>query len=139
MPDTAPAPTAASPFLAGLRGRCPRCGEGALFAGYLKPADACPRCGLDYSFIDSGDGPAVFVIFAAGFLIVPPAVVVDLLFHPPMWANILVWTLVLLAVSLGLLRLFKGGMIALQFQHKAEEARLDHHDPGNHRDGGPAP
>ena len=119
MPETGPAPTAASPAWAGARGRCPRCGTGQLFAGFLAPAVACDRCGLDYGFIDSGDGPAVFVIFVAGFLVVPPAIIVDLLFHPPMWASIPLWTLVLLAVSLVFLRVFKGAMIGIQYQTSA--------------------
>ena len=53
-----------SPFSAGFRCVCPRCGEGDLFAGYLKVAPRCESCGLDLAFADSGDGPAVFVIFA---------------------------------------------------------------------------
>ena len=52
MTDTAP-----NPFAAGFRCRCPRCGQGRLFAGFLTLAPACDRCGLDYSFVDSGDGP----------------------------------------------------------------------------------
>ena len=48
-----------SPFSAGMRGRCPRCGEGDLYAGFLKVHSQCESCGLDLKFADSGDGPAV--------------------------------------------------------------------------------
>ena len=50
------------PIGRGLRGRCPRCGEGRLFQGFLSLRTACDKCGLNYNFADAGDGPAVFVI-----------------------------------------------------------------------------
>ena len=68
------APSApASPALAGLLGRCPACGRGRLFKGYIAMPPACEACGLDYGFADSGDGPAVFVMLIAGFLATLPA------------------------------------------------------------------
>ena len=56
------------PLLAGLKGRCPNCGSGRLFSGFLKVAPACDHCGYDLAKADSGDGPAVFVILIAGFI-----------------------------------------------------------------------
>ena len=41
-----------SPLKTGLRARCPRCGEGPVFKGYLSLRESCPKCGLDYSFAD---------------------------------------------------------------------------------------
>ncbi|MEQ8165157.1 MAG: DUF983 domain-containing protein, partial [Alphaproteobacteria bacterium] len=64
-----------APLRAGLRQRCPRCGEGRLFDGYLKVAERCPVCGLELGRHDSGDGPAVFVIFILGALVVALALV----------------------------------------------------------------
>ena len=64
------APTNNLPIGRGLRGRCPRCGEGRLFHGFLSLRPACERCGLDYGFADAGDGPAVFVILIGGFIVV---------------------------------------------------------------------
>ena len=52
-----------SPMAAGLRGRCPRCGEGHMFDGFLALQNSCDNCGLDYDFADSADGPAVFIMF----------------------------------------------------------------------------
>ena len=74
-----------NPFLAGLRGRCPRCGEGRLFSGYLKIADSCEACGLDFRGEDAGDGPAVFIMFAVGFIVVPLALVAEVAFSPPVY------------------------------------------------------
>ena len=83
--------TETSPFLAGLLGRCPRCGKGALFRKYLKVADACGVCGLDFSSEDSGDGPAVFVMSIVGFIVVPAALALELAVSPPVWLHMLLW------------------------------------------------
>jgi uncharacterized protein (DUF983 family) len=115
----------ASPYLAGLRGRCPRCGKGRLFDGFLDLAKRCEACGLDYSVADPGDGPAVFVILIAGFLVVGLAVVVEFLFRPPYWVHAVLWIPLVLASTLGLLRPLKGVLVALQFHHKAAQGRLD--------------
>jgi uncharacterized protein (DUF983 family) len=114
-----------SPYLAGLKCRCPRCGEGRLFSGYLDLAPRCDKCRLDYSFADAGDGPAVFVILIAGFLIVGLAVVVEFIWRPPYWVHALLWIPLVLAVTLGLLRPLKVLLVALQFHHKAAEGRID--------------
>jgi uncharacterized protein (DUF983 family) len=116
---------AISPYTAGLRGRCPRCGEGKLFGGFLDLAPGCDRCGLDYSFADAGDGPAVFVILIAGFVVVGAALVTEALWRPSYWVHAALWLPLLLLLTLGLLRPLKGLLVALQFHHKAEEGRLD--------------
>jgi len=116
-----------SPVSTGLRGRCPRCGEGHLFDGFLTVKPACSACGLDYSFSDSGDGPAVFVILLAGFLICGLALVVEVKYTPPLWLHAVIFLPLVLVVCLGLLRPMKGVMIALQYRHSAREGRLDTH------------
>lgn len=114
-----------SPVAAGLKGRCPRCGKGALFKQILNLRERCPACGLDYKFIDTGDGPAVFAIFILGFLIMGGALALEFTYFPPVWVHVLVWGLLTPLIALGLLRLIKGALIGLQFKHKAEEGRLD--------------
>jgi uncharacterized protein (DUF983 family) len=114
----------ASTLLAGILGRCPACGHGKLFSGYLTLAPACDRCGLDYKFADSGDGPAVFVILVTGFIIVGAALVVEMTYKPPYWLHALLWGSLGILLPLLLLRSFKGMLIALQYKHKAEEGRL---------------
>jgi uncharacterized protein (DUF983 family) len=108
-----------------VRCRCPRCGRGRLFTGFLTLASRCESCGLDYGFADAGDGPAVFVILIAGFLVVGAAVIVEFVWRPPYWVHALLWIPLILAVTLGLLRPLKGLLVALQFHHKAEEGRPD--------------
>ncbi len=120
--------TEPSPFLAGLRGRCPRCGEGRLFSSYLKIADTCEACGLDFRGEDAGDGPAVFIMFAVGFIVVPLALVAEVAFSPPLWLHMVLWIPVSLALILIMLPPFKATLYALQYKHAAHEGRLDEPD-----------
>jgi uncharacterized protein (DUF983 family) len=113
------------PMRAALRCKCPRCGEGPLFEGFLKLAPACDRCGLDYKFIDAGDGPAVFVVLLAGCLVLGGALWVEVTYEPPFWVHLVIFLPLTVAVCLGMLRPFKSAMVALQYHNKAEEGRLD--------------
>jgi uncharacterized protein (DUF983 family) len=114
-----------SPIRTGLACRCPRCGKGKLFWGFLTPAPRCEACGLDYAFADAGDGPAVFVIFIAGFIVVGCALITEVLYEPPFWVHALLWGPLILAVTLLPLRLLKGLLIVLQYHHAAAEGRLE--------------
>lgn len=114
-----------SPALAGLLGRCPACGRGRLFKGFIALPPACEACGLDYGFADSGDGPAVFVMLIAGFLALGFVLWFEFTYEPPFWVHLVVSLPVVLIVCLALLRVFKGVLIALQYKHGAAEGRLD--------------
>jgi len=114
-----------SPFKAGLTCSCPRCGKGKLFAGYLKLAPRCSECKLDYSFADAGDGPAVFVILLGGLAAVIAVLVVELLWRPSYWVHAAVGVPTVLIATLVPLRWLKSLLIALQFHHKAAEARSE--------------
>ena len=118
------------PIARGLRGRCPRCGEGKLFQGFLTLRPRCEHCGLDYSFADAGDGPAVFVILIGGAIVVFAALITEVVYQPPYWLHALLWLPSILIVTLVPLRPIKGLMIALQFHHKAQEGRLEHRGDG---------
>ncbi len=111
-----------SAFATGLAGKCPRCGQGRLYAGFLTVVERCTACGLDLKKADSGDGPAVFIIFILGFLVVPAALWVESRFEPPMWLHMAIWPAVILGASLGLLRPMKGVLIALQYRHRASDS-----------------
>ena len=113
-----------NPIVAGLAGRCPRCGKGQMFSGFINLKPACTACGLDYAFADAGDGPAVFIMFLAGFIVVGAALIVEALYHPPYWVHAVLWVPLIVIVTIGPLRPMKGLMIALQYHHKAEEGRF---------------
>lgn len=106
---------------AGLKARCPRCGEGRLFRGFLDVQTRCPVCDLDYSRVDSGDGPAVFVILLVGLVVVGLALWLELAYTPPIWLHLVLWVPLILVLSLGLLRPMKATLIALQYRHKASQ------------------
>jgi uncharacterized protein (DUF983 family) len=116
----------ALPIAKGLLGRCPRCGEGHLFQGFLTLRPRCERCGLDFNFADAGDGPAVFVILIGGFIVVFAALITEVVYQPPYWVHAVLWIPLVLLVTLGPLRPIKGLLIALQYHHKAQEGRLEH-------------
>jgi uncharacterized protein (DUF983 family) len=118
------APSLASTLAAGLAGRCPACSRGKLFSGYLNVAPRCNVCGLDYSFAEAGDGPAVFVILVTGFIVVGAALYVEMVYAPPYWLHAVIWGPLAILLPLLLLRSFKGALVALQYKHKAEEGRL---------------
>jgi uncharacterized protein (DUF983 family) len=113
------------PIGRGLLGRCPRCGEGHLFQGFLTLRPRCEQCGLDYSFADAGDGPAVFVILLGGALVVFAALMTEVVYQPPYWVHAALWLPMILLFTLGPLRAIKGLLIALQYHHKAQEGRLE--------------
>jgi uncharacterized protein (DUF983 family) len=114
-----------SPISVGLAGRCPRCGDGRLFAGFISVAPHCEVCGLDYAFADAGDGPAVFVALFGGFIVLGAALWTEIAYQPPMWVHMVVFLPLTLIVCLGMLRPLKGVLIALQYRNKAEPGRLE--------------
>ncbi|MCQ0987763.1 DUF983 domain-containing protein [Jiella marina] len=115
----------ADPVKAATRGRCPRCGEGRLFAGFLRLEPRCSACGLDYEFADSGDGPAVFVILLIGFIVCGLALWLEVSVGPPLWVHFVLWVPLILVLCLPLLRVLKGTMIGVQYKNHAAEARID--------------
>jgi len=117
--------TSPSPFVAGLRGRCPACGEGPVFSGYLKLAPRCSKCGADFSSADSGDGPAVFVIFVVGVIVAPLLIILQFGLELPGWLSVTLTMAAAVALCLALLPVFKATLFALQWKHKAKEAVAD--------------
>ena len=113
------------PIAKGLACRCPRCGRGRLFQGFLNLRPRCDNCGLDYGFADAGDGPAVFIILIAGFIVVGCALIVEFNSEPPLWLHAVLWLPLILATTLLPLRSMKGLMVALQYHHRAAEGRAD--------------
>jgi uncharacterized protein (DUF983 family) len=118
-----------SPYKAGLTCSCPRCGKGKLFSGYLALAPLCARCDLDYAFADSGDGPAVFVILFGGLVAMIAVLSVELIWRPTFWVHATVGIAAVLLSTLLPLRIMKSLLIALQFHHKAAEAKIERIEP----------
>lgn len=111
---------APSVWSAGLRCRCPNCGRGRLFQGFLTVVERCEACGADLRAHDTGDGPAVFIILILGFVVVGAALFVETTYEPPLWVHALAWPPLVLGGSLALLRPLKGVMVALAFRHRRD-------------------
>jgi len=112
---------ATSPLTTGLSCRCPRCGRGRLYRGYLTIADRCSVCGLDLGKADSGDGPAVFLIFILGAVAVGLAFVLQFVIELPVWLTWAILVIVVIGGALLLLRPAKALMVALQYKNRAGE------------------
>lgn len=112
------------PLSAALTGRCPGCGKGKLFDGFLGLAKKCDRCGLDFGFADSGDGPVFFIVLIVGVIVVGGALAVEMIYAPPYWVHAALWLPLTLILALGMMRPLKALMVALQHRHRAQEGRL---------------
>jgi len=122
-------PVHRSPWLAlmrGLRGRCPNCGQGALFRAYLKVADHCPVCAEPLHHQRADDAPAYFVIIIVGHIVVPLALAIELAFRPPYWIQLAFWLPVTAALALLLLQPVKGAIVGVQWAY-----RMHGFDPEN--------
>jgi uncharacterized protein (DUF983 family) len=110
-----------SPLRAGLGARCPRCGRGRLFAGFLKVVPACSQCGLALGRHDTGDGPAALIILVLGFVVVGLVFWVELSYSPPLWVHAVLWIPFVVGGTALMLRVAKATFIALQFKHRRED------------------
>ena len=107
-----------------LRGLCPQCGAPGLFAGIASFAPKCRACGLDFAGFNVGDGPAAFLIFIVGGLVTGLAIWLELAAEPPFWVHILLWLPLTTLLVVGLLRVGKGQLLALEYRHRAREGQI---------------
>lgn len=114
-----------SPFETALRHRCPRCGTGSLYKGYLTIRSECPQCGLDYTGHDVGDGPAFFTLTILGFVVVAFAAMMETVFRMPYWLNMIVSVALLAVMTPLLLRWFKSYLIALKYKLHWQQENLE--------------
>lgn len=121
MSEPAQQPSVSSPILTAISGRCPRCGRGRLFAGFLSVVPRCESCGLSFAGHDAADGPAVFIMFITGTVAAGGVLWLELVYQPPIWVHAVLWPPVIVGLSLALLRPFKGAFIGVQYKYRAEE------------------
>jgi uncharacterized protein (DUF983 family) len=109
---------------AAILGRCPRCGQGKLFNGYLAVGPCCTHCKLDYTFFDVGDGAAVFAILIVGAIVTGGALWVEVTYQPPYWVHAVLWIPLIGILTLTFLRLTKAFLLVLQYRRQAGEGKL---------------
>ena len=102
-----------------LTGGCPRCGVRTLFKGWVSFANHCRACGLDFDQFNVGDGAAAFLIFIILALVFAGIIIVEVAFSPPWWVQMLIWLPVTILLTLGLLRIAKGALIAAEYRNNA--------------------
>ncbi len=114
-----------SPIRAGLYCKCPRCGIGKLYGGFLTFSDKCNHCDLDFSNFENADGPAVFITLFLGLIIVGVALVLEVKYQLPIWLHLLMWFPSAIGGSLLLLRPAKALMVVAQYHNNARQGELD--------------
>jgi len=117
----------------GFRCRCPRCGEGKLFRAFLKVADHCSACGLDFSPHRADDLPAYLVIIIVGHIVVPIALWVETNYSPAVWLQLAIYLPITFASSLLLLQPVKGAVVGFQWalrMHGFDENAPSETSPG---------
>jgi uncharacterized protein (DUF983 family) len=112
-----------SPVAGAVQGLCPRCKSKTLFAGWVRFADRCRACGLDFASFNVGDGPAAFLILIVGAILVAGALAVDGSYSPPWWVHI-VWVPIGLALTIVGLRVAKAVLLTQEYRHRAREGRI---------------
>ena len=106
---------------AGLTAAARDCGRGRFFCGYLKVVATCEACGLELGTPDTGDGPAVFVMFVVLVITVPLVFFVWAMFEPPVWVHAVLWPVVVIRPFPVAVAPAKGIMLALHYKHRPGE------------------
>ena len=116
----------------GARCRCPNCGDGPIFEGYLKIRDACPACGQEFKHHQADDAPPYFAITIVGHVIVALVLIVEIAYRPSLWVHVALWIPLTIAVAMAVLRPIKGAIVAYQWalrMHGFEYDSSGHRDP----------
>lgn len=98
--------------------KCPACGHGGLFARFLKVSQACKACGEELYHHRADDAPPYFTIFIVGHLIVPPLMWLETAVTPAIWVQMAIWLPLAIILTLLLLPMVKGAIVALQWANR---------------------
>lgn|SRR5690606_8841397 len=102
----------------GLLNRCPACGEGRLFARFLKSTPSCSSCGADMTHHAADDLPPYLSILLTGHIVVPLMLYAETAWQPSMLFHMIAWPALTLALSLAFIQPLKGGVIGLQWANR---------------------
>lgn len=111
-----PPPSLGAVATRGARNRCPNCGKGRVFAGYLKVVPECSVCHAPLGELQADDAPPYFTIFLIGHLLVPIVFLVERSYQPPMWLHMAVWLPLFTMLSMAALRPIKGATVGWLFR-----------------------
>ncbi|MGL1920170.1 MAG: DUF983 domain-containing protein [Hyphomicrobiales bacterium] len=102
----------------GLKGKCPRCGQGKVYGKYLKVKDSCDHCMQEFHHHRADDFPPYIAITIVGHIVLSLATTVQILYSPPMWVHMALWLPLILILSLSMLPPIKASLVGLQWAHK---------------------
>lgn len=121
-PDPVPQPMTDRPLrpalLRAVRGRCPACGEGALFARFLKPTEACAHCGQRWDMHQADDFPSYIVILLLGHILVPLMIEVNSALAIPLGWQAVIWPTLAIVLAVAMIQPVKGAVIAFQWTRR---------------------
>ena len=107
-----PMPSLGTAVGRGLLGRCPACGKGRIFNGFLKVVAACSICAAPLGLARADDAPPYFTILIVGHIVIPLLIVVDKA-ELPIWMMSAIFIPLTLMLALGLIRPIKGATVGL--------------------------
>ena len=113
--NSSPVVTVMTAITRGLRGRCPSCGTGHMFKGFLTVASTCRDCEAPLGLVRADDAPPYFTILVVGHVVIPLLFLTERSFQLPLWGMSAIFLPLTLALSLGLIRPIKGGTVGLMF------------------------
>ena len=95
----------------GLLARCPHCGEGKLFDGYLTVIQKCSSCEEPLGLYRAADAPAFITMSIIGLVLIPVLGFGFVAFRADPLTLALVVTAIVGALTLVVLRLVKGAFV----------------------------
>jgi uncharacterized protein (DUF983 family) len=105
----------ATAMVRGLKARCPCCGSGAMFTGYLKVSDNCAVCNTDLSHQRADDFPPYLTIMVVGHIVVALVLMVERSTDWSTGTHLAVWIPLTIILSMLLLQPLKGAVVGLQW------------------------
>ncbi len=102
-------------LMRGWQRKCPKCGVGPLFNGYLTVRRSCTVCGEPLHHHRADDGPAYLTILIVGHVMAPAIFWAFVTFRPDPMILASVFTVGCTALSLYLLPRLKGAIVGFQW------------------------
>lgn len=108
-----PVPSLATALGRGLLGRCPVCGEGRLFDGFLRVVPQCEHCTAPLGLVRADDAPPYFTILIVGHIVIPTMLIMQIQADPPTWLLSAIFVPLTVILAIGLIRPIKGATVGL--------------------------
>lgn len=105
-------------MLRGARRRCPACGEGHLFSGYLTVKDRCESCGEDLHHHRADDGPAYLTLLLVSHIGASAMLAVFIAWRPSPATLLAIFGIGAIVMTLALLPVIKGGFVGFQWARR---------------------